>query len=148
MNPESSLPPRSIRLGAGAVGGGALALAACAGPSQDTSASPAAAGPSAPAGTPVWVGKLSDVKVGGAATGKVNGKPVVIFRPDDKTVMAYDAACTHAGCTVAPAGGNFDCPCHGSSFKGSDGSVINGPARSPLGRLKAAVDGEWITVTA
>jgi cytochrome b6-f complex iron-sulfur subunit len=148
MKPEQFLPRRSLLLGAGAVGGGALGLSACAGPAQDSAASSAAAEPSVPAGTPVRVGKLSDVKVGGTATGKVNGKAVVIFRPDDKTVLAYDAACTHAGCPVAPAGGDFECPCHGSSFKGADGSVVNGPAREPLAKLKAAVDGEWITVSA
>ena len=148
MNPEKSLPRRSLLLGAGAAGGSALGLSACAGPVQDTSASQAAAEPAVPAGTPVRVGKLGDVPVGGSASGKVNGKAVVVFRPDDKTVVAYDAACTHAGCPVAPAGGEFDCPCHGSSFKGSDGSVLSGPARSPLAKLKAAVDGEWITVTA
>lgn len=148
MDPEKFLPRRSLLLGAGAAGGSALGLSACAGPARDTAASAASAEPAVPAGTPVRVGKLSDVKVGGSASGKVNGKPVVIFRPDDKTVVAYDAACTHAGCPVAPAGENFDCPCHGSSFKGSDGSVVNGPARSPLGKLRAAVDGEWITVSA
>ncbi|MDQ0754595.1 Rieske (2Fe-2S) protein [Arthrobacter sp. B3I4] len=148
MNPEKSLPRRSFLLGAGALGGSAVALSACAGPGQDAAASSAAAGPAVPAGTPVRVGKLSDVQVGGSASGKVNGKAVVVFRPTENTVVAYDAACTHAGCPVAPAGGEFDCPCHGSSFKGSDGSVITGPARAPLGKLQAAVDGEWITVSA
>lgn len=148
MNPEKSLPRRSILLGAGAVGGGALALSACAASPTGATASQTAAGPSVPAGTAVRVGKLSEVKVGSTATGNVNGKTVVIFRQDDKTVLAYDAACTHAGCPVAPAGEDFDCPCHGSSFKGSDGSVVNGPAQAPLGKLKAAIDGEWITVTA
>jgi len=147
MNPEKSLPRRSLLLGAGAIGGGALALSACAASPTGTPAA-TAAGPSVPAGTPVRVGRLSEVKVGSTATGNVNGKTVVIFRQDDKTVLAYDAACTHAGCPVAPAGEDFACPCHGSSFKGADGSVVNGPAQAPLGKLKAAIDGEWITVTA
>ncbi|MCX6498574.1 MAG: Rieske (2Fe-2S) protein [Arthrobacter sp.] len=148
MNPENSLPRRSLLLGAGAMGCGALGLSACSVAPIAAPASTAAAAPAVPAGTAVRVGKLTDVKVGATATGTVNGKAVVIFRPDDKTVLAYDAACTHAGCPVAPAGADFTCPCHGSSFKGSDGSVLNGPARAPLGRLTAAVDGEWITVTA
>jgi Rieske Fe-S protein len=101
-----------------------------------------------PAGTPVRIGKLSEVKVGDTATGNANGKTVVIFRPEERKVVAYDATCTHAGCPVAPAGQGFECPCHGSTFKGSDGSVTNGPARSPLAPLTAAIDGDWITVTA
>ncbi|RKR19938.1 nitrite reductase/ring-hydroxylating ferredoxin subunit [Arthrobacter oryzae] len=135
-------------LGAAAAAGGAIALSACAASPSDTSTAPAAAGASAPAGTPVRIGKLSEVKVGDTATGNANGKTVVIFRPSDKKVLAYDATCTHAGCPVAPAGQGFTCPCHGSTFKGSDGSVITGPARSPLAPLTAAIDGEWITVTA
>ncbi|MCB5292149.1 ubiquinol-cytochrome c reductase iron-sulfur subunit [Arthrobacter sp. SO3] len=148
MNPEKSLPRRSLLLGAGAVGGSALALSACAASTTETPASTASAAPSAPAGTAVRVGKLGDVEVGGTVTGKIEGKTVVIFRKDEKTVLAYDATCTHAGCPVAPAGEDFECPCHGSSFKGSDGSVVNGPARSPLAKLNAAIDGEWITVSA
>ena len=96
MNREKSLPRRSLLLGAGALGGGALGLSACAASPTGTPAT-TAAGPSVPAGTAVRVGKLSDVKVGGTATGNINGKTVVIFRKDDKTVLAYDAACTHAG---------------------------------------------------
>jgi len=148
MNPEKPLPRRSLLLGAGALGGSALGLSACSGSGTDTPASTAAAGPSVPAGTAVRIGKLSEVNVGATATGKINGKTVVIFRKDAKTVLAYDAACTHAGCPVAPAGEDFQCPCHGSSFKGSDGSVVNGPAQAPLAKLKAAIDGEWITVSA
>lgn len=148
MNPEKSLPRRSLLLGAGAVGGSALALSACAVSTTDTPASTASAGTSVPAGTPVRVGKLGDVQVGGTATAKMDGKTVVIFRKDETTVLAYDATCTHAGCPVAPAGEDFECPCHGSSFKGSDGSVVNGPAKAPLAKLKATIDGEWITVSA
>lgn len=150
MNPEKPLPRRSLLLGAGVTAGGALALSACA-PSAGENPAPSATGASGAAGAtgaPARVAKLSDVKVGATATGKVNGKTVVIFRPEETKVIAYDAACTHAGCPVAPAGPDFECPCHGSSFKGSDGSVITGPAREPLASLSAAIDGDWITVTA
>ena len=147
MNPEKSLPRRSLLLGAGAVGGSALALSSCAASTTDTPASTAAADPSAPPGTAVRVGKLSDVKVGGTAPVKFDAKTVVIFRKDETTVLAYDATCSPAGCPVAPAGEAFQCPCHGSSFKGSDGSVANGPAQAPMATLKAAIDGEWITVS-
>jgi Rieske Fe-S protein len=135
-------------LGAGATVGSALVLSACSTSPADSQASSPAAAASKPAGTPVRVGKLTDVKVGDTATGTANGKTVVIFRAEDRKVLAYDATCTHAGCPVAPAGQEFHCPCHGSAFKGSDGSVIAGPARRPLAPLTAALDGDWITVTA
>lgn len=101
-----------------------------------------------PPGRPVRIGKLSEVNVGDTATGKANGRTVVIFRAEDRKILAYDATCTHAGCMVAPAGTTFECPCHGSTYNGSDGSVITGPAQSPLRPLTAAIDSDWITVVA
>lgn len=122
-----------------------LALAACSpaagGNDAETSPNPIPTG-----GTPVQVGKVSDVPVGATATGKANGVNVVIFRPDEKTVLAYSDICTHAGCQIKPQGADFECPCHGSVFKGSDGTVTQGPAKKSLTRFAAAIDGEWITV--
>ncbi len=147
MCPETPLTRRSL-LAATTAAGSAAALAACTAP---PSAAPQAGATAAPApttgGTPVRVGKLADVVVGGTASGNANGKNIVIFRPDDKTVLAYSAICPHAGCTVTAASQEFDCPCHGSTFRAADGSVITGPARRPLTRLAAAIDGEWITVS-
>lgn len=145
MSHESSLTRRSV-LGATTAAGSLAALAACAPSSSSAPAVPAAAAP-ASGGTPVRVGKLSDLPVGGTASGKAGGKDVVLFRPDRTTVLAYSARCPHAGCIVSAASKEFDCPCHGSSFRVADGSVITGPARDPLARLAAAIDGDWITVS-
>ena len=93
------------------------------------------------------MGKLSDVSVGGTASGSANGKQVLLFRSDQTTVLAYSAVCPHAACTVAAMSQEFDCPCHGSTFRPADGSVIIGPARRPLTRLAATIDGEWIMVS-
>ncbi|WP_427017257.1 Rieske (2Fe-2S) protein [Pseudarthrobacter sp. P1] len=127
-----------------------LALAACT-PSQgaEPSAKTAIESPPVPTagGTPVQVGKLSEVPVGGSAAGKANGKGILIFRPNETTVLAYSDVCTHAGCTVAAAGATFSCPCHGSTFNAADGSVAVGPAKLPLERYAAAIDGENITVS-
>jgi Rieske Fe-S protein len=56
-----------------------------------------------------------------------------------RTLHVLSAACTHAGCVVRwnSLEQCWDCPCHGSQFA-ADGSVLNGPAVSPLQRLDDA----------
>lgn len=105
-----------------------MGLAACSISPSGGPTAPLAPASSAPSGSPVRIGKLDEVNVGDTAAGKANGRTVVVVRTEDHNVVAYDATCTHAGCTVAPAGRNFECSCHGSSFNGSDGSVITGPS--------------------
>jgi len=71
----------------------------------------------------------------------------VVSQPSAGKVVAFSAVCTHQGCTVAPQGKEFDCPCHGSRFDGTTGDVLNGPARDPLPKLNAQVSGDSVTVT-
>jgi Rieske Fe-S protein len=44
--------------------------------------------------------------------------------------------CSHLGCSIAlnATANSFDCPCHGSRFH-LDGTVLRGPAASPLSDL-------------
>jgi Rieske Fe-S protein len=60
------------------------------------------------------------------------GQTAVSCGPDGE-LRAVSARCTHMGCIVAWNGGehSWDCPCHGSRFD-TDGSVLQGPAVSPL----------------
>jgi thiosulfate dehydrogenase [quinone] large subunit len=59
-------------------------------------------------------------------------------------VFAYSSVCTHQGCTV-----NYDktnnlliCPCHNAQFDPtSDGSVISGPTKIALPKIKVAILG-------
>ncbi len=60
--------------------------------------------------------------------------PVIINRGPGGVFYAFSAECTHEGCTVPAydsAIGSMRCPGHGSRFA-IDGSVIVGPALSPL----------------
>jgi glycine/D-amino acid oxidase-like deaminating enzyme/nitrite reductase/ring-hydroxylating ferredoxin subunit len=56
-----------------------------------------------------------------------------VFRDDDGTLHAVSLRCTHLGCLLRynAAERSWDCPCHGSRFD-VDGSVLEGPATSPL----------------
>jgi cytochrome b6-f complex iron-sulfur subunit len=67
-----------------------------------------------------------------------------VFR-DAEGVYAISATCTHLGCTVARAGGGFECPCHGSKFTGL-GEVTGGPAPRALPWLEIgrAADGQLV----
>lgn len=65
------------------------------------------------------------------------GQSVAAYRDADGRLTLRSAICTHMGCLVSWNGAErtWDCPCHGSRF-GTDGTVIAGPAGSPLSEIK------------
>src|ERR1700742_1335607 len=97
-----------------------------------------------PAGT--LLGMAADVPVGG---GKVYpAAKVVVTQPSKGKFMAFSAVCTHVGCLCNQvADGTINCPCHGSKFKITDGSVVAGPAPAPLPAAKITVSGGKILLT-
>lgn len=128
---------RRTLLAVGGAGLGALALAACAG--QD-----------GPELTGIRAGDvlapLSAVPLDGGYALSINGRRVLITRPVQGTVVAFDAKCTHRGCTVAPGEGELDCPCHGSVFDLVTGKAVHGPAKSPLTPVAVAVRGDDVVL--
>lgn len=64
-------------------------------------------------------------------------KKLAVFRDESGMLHVRSAACSHAGCVVHwnPFERCWDCPCHGSHFA-VDGSVLNGPAVTPLPRAE------------
>jgi Rieske Fe-S protein len=85
----------------------------------------------------------SEIPVGG---GKVlSARKIVITQPAAHSFKAFTAVCTHLGCIVnMVANGTIDCPCHGSKYSIKDGSVVNGPAPSPLAPVPIKVEGTSI----
>ncbi|WP_116042615.1 FAD-dependent oxidoreductase [Amycolatopsis palatopharyngis] len=79
---------------------------------------------------------LDDLPAGSARVSTSGVRPVAAYRDEQGTLHAVGANCTHLGCVVAfnNAEKTWDCPCHASRF-GIDGSVVCGPATSPLPRL-------------
>jgi glycine/D-amino acid oxidase-like deaminating enzyme/nitrite reductase/ring-hydroxylating ferredoxin subunit len=67
---------------------------------------------------------------------ELNGQKAAAYRDARGNVTKRSAVCTHMGCIVDwnEAEDTWDCPCHGSRFK-PDGSVIAGPAESPLAKI-------------
>jgi Rieske Fe-S protein len=89
---------------------------------------------------PAALASTSDVPVGGGTI--LTDKKIVITQPQIGKFEAFTAVCTHLGCTVnSVSGGTINCPCHGSKFSIANGSVVNGPATSPLAPVSIKVQG-------
>jgi glycine/D-amino acid oxidase-like deaminating enzyme/nitrite reductase/ring-hydroxylating ferredoxin subunit len=75
----------------------------------------------------------ADLRPGEGAVLKIDGSNVAAYRHQDGRIHACSAVCTHMGCLVGwnETDRSWDCPCHGSRFA-LDGSVIHGPAVTPL----------------
>jgi Rieske Fe-S protein len=69
----------------------------------------------------------------------------VITQPRAGSFAAFTAVCTHQGCTVSTVSDStINCPCHGSKFSITNGSVVGGPAPSPLAAVSIKVHGTSI----
>jgi Rieske Fe-S protein len=150
-NDDQATKRRTVLAGVGAVG--VLgSLAACGTASDSGSGGDAGGAGSTPnAGTTGAAGggnsgaiKAADIPVG---SGKIIGG-VVVTQPAAGTYKAFSSTCTHQGCQVnAVSGGVIKCPCHGSSYSITDGSVKTGPATKPLPSKTVTVKDGEITVT-
>ena len=124
---------------------GALAVAFAGAGKFFAKAAPATSNVSAGKGTKIV--KLASLKVGGNYNFVAsNGAPSILFRT--KTgVFAYSAICTHQGCTVkySTSSKTLKCPCHQAEFDPyKSAKVVNGPAETPLGKVKVAIKAAWV----
>ncbi|MFE0458945.1 Rieske (2Fe-2S) protein [Kitasatospora sp. NPDC058965] len=131
---EMSTTSRRTLLCCGAAvlaGGSALGVAGCSSSSSGSTTTDGAGSAPSKSAAPVEVGAAADVPVGG---GKVfRDQLVVVTQPTAGQYKAFSARCTHAGCIVDQVKDNqIQCPCHGSRFSVTDGSVQDGPAPKPL----------------
>jgi thiosulfate dehydrogenase [quinone] large subunit len=117
---------------------------------------PTTPGPT-PAATPDGgsvLASISDLKAAGSVefVDPFTGDPGVLIRQPNGKIVAFDAVCTHAGCTVqyVEAYDALVCPCHGAAFDARDGRVLAGPTNTPLTKLPIHVDGQTgaISITA
>jgi Rieske Fe-S protein len=129
---------------AGLAGVSVPLLAACSTDSTGgtpTSSAPASAPSSAPSSAPAAgavLGPVADVPVGGGMV--FTDAKVVVTQPTAGQFKAFTAVCTHAGCIVNKVENKtIDCPCHGSKYSATDGSVVNGPAPRPLAPVTVSV---------
>lgn len=159
---ETGLARRQVLLSTGVVVAAAAVTSACGRSSATGTPSTAASSPSSapPSSSAASVGPtaassaapngphiaVSDVPVGGGVV--LQDAPVVVTQPTAGTFKAFSAICTHAGCTVAGVqGGVIVCPCHGSTFSITDGSVQGGPAPSALPSVNVTIAGSEVVVS-
>lgn len=127
---------RRIALSSAAVMGAGIALSACGAGSE---AAESGAKPSAPAADDGSIGSAADVPVGGGLI--YDDESVVVTQPEEGVFKAFSAVCPHQGCQVSEVQNSaILCVCHGSSFSIADGSVLDGPAPSPLPEKKVTAE--------
>jgi len=85
-------------------------------------------------GTPVATVAELPAGQGKPFTDPATGDPAWLVHTTGNQFVAFDAVCSHAGCTVDynPGAGQFVCPCHGGMFDARTGAVLGGPPPTPL----------------
>jgi Rieske Fe-S protein len=134
---------RRVALAGAGFAGLAATLAACGGSGGSSSGGTSGSGQAG--GGSAALASTSEIPVGG---GKVfSAEKVVVTQPTAGEFKAFSAVCTHMQCLVDQvASGTIDCPCHGSEFSVKNGSVVSGPAPSPLPAQAIKVAGGKITL--
>jgi Rieske Fe-S protein len=146
--PTESLPisRRTVIMTSGLAAAAIAGLSSCTNYSTAPASEPSAAstGESSAAAGPLTV-KEVDIPVGG---GKIfPDAQTVITQPKKDEFKAFSAVCTHQGCLVESVTNTINCPCHGSKYSITDGSVVNPPAPKPLPPKTIKVSGDSLTVT-
>jgi cytochrome b6-f complex iron-sulfur subunit len=88
--------------------------------------------------------KYSDL---GSAGGFVKEGDLIIINTGDGFI-ALSNICTHQGCVVSydSQENKLPCPCHGSVYS-TTGSVLKGPAETPLRKYELSQEGDILTIT-
>jgi Rieske Fe-S protein len=137
---------RTVIMNAGLAAAAIAGLSSCTNYSTAPASEPSAAasGGSSSAAGPLTV-KETDIPVG---SGKIfPDAQTVITQPKKGEFKAFSAVCTHQGCLVDAVTTTINCPCHGSKYSITDGSVVNPPAPNPLPPKTIKVSGDTLTVT-
>jgi len=88
------------------------------------------------------IAATTEVPVGGGLV--LAKKKLVITQPTKGDFKGFTAVCTHQGCLVNQVTDTINCPCHGSMYSIEDGSVVGGPAPSPLAEQQLNIQGDSI----
>lgn len=99
--------------------------------------------------TRVVVGRAADLPVGQGQNFQFGNIPGIITHTPDGQFHAFNAICTHLGCTVQFRAdiNRIWCACHGGVYDPATGRNIAGPPPRPLEPLNVVVQEGQLVVT-
>ena len=76
-------------------------------------------------------------------------RPTLLIHYEDGHYSAFDAVCTHLGCTVTfePKNKRIFCPCHGGIYDMNTGNVVGGPPPKGLQAYHLNVKDDHVIVS-
>ncbi|MDX1921127.1 MAG: Rieske (2Fe-2S) protein [Candidatus Caenarcaniphilales bacterium] len=79
---------------------------------------------------------------------KFGSKPGLLIKDSSGKLSAFNAICSHLGCTVSyqPDNKRIFCACHGGVYNPETGKNISGPPPEPLKVYKVLVEADGIYV--
>jgi cytochrome b6-f complex iron-sulfur subunit len=119
----------------GALGGVGLCYAAAIGyPVYRYLKSPVERAAAAAAVTEVALNDAQKLPAGTVQMFRFGSKPAMLIHHADGSWVAFDAVCTHLGCTVQyqPDKDRIHCACHGGVYDAHTGKNVSGPPPRPL----------------
>jgi len=101
---------------------------------------PAMRAATASAVTSVALAGAEKLEAGAAMMFKFGTRPAMLIHHADGQWVAFDAVCTHLGCTVQfePDHSRIHCACHGGVYDMNTGDAVSGPP--PRGLTKYVVE--------
>jgi nitrite reductase/ring-hydroxylating ferredoxin subunit/uncharacterized membrane protein len=85
----------------------------------------------------------------GGLAGAQAGTVGVLLAEQDGRVYALADRCSHRGCSLHEGelnDGTVTCPCHGSTFRLEDGSIVTGPATAPQPAFDVRTHGGMVEI--
>jgi cytochrome b6-f complex iron-sulfur subunit len=94
------------------------------------------------------LGKAADFPPGSSKNFKFGSVPGLFIHTPEGKLFAYNATCSHLGCTVqyVKEKKNIYCACHGGTYDPANGNVLAGPPPAPLSPLVAVLEAGDIVI--
>jgi cytochrome b6-f complex iron-sulfur subunit len=94
------------------------------------------------------LGKVAEFPAGSSKNFKFGSIPALFIHSPDGSMHAFNATCSHLGCTVQyqKAKNNIYCACHGGTYNPATGAVVAGPPPEGLHKLLASVEAGEIVI--